>query len=146
MTIPEAVTLVLQATALGESGQIMVLEMGDPIRIVDMAHQLMQLVGKNPEDVPVEFIGVRPGEKLSEEVFLSGEIRLQTLHEKIKVFDQDEGNPEEMIRNIEHSIARARSTNDPDEVRRILREIVPEYHPADLPQSFYGLPDEILKS
>lgn len=146
MTIPEAVTLVLQAAALGESGQIMVLEMGDPIRIVDMAHQLMHLVGKNPEDVPVEFIGVRPGEKLSEEIFLSGEIRLQTLHEKIKVFDQDEGNPEEMIRNIEHSIARAGSTNDPDEVRRILREIVPEYHPADLSQRLDGLPDEILKS
>ena len=84
MTIPEAVTLVLQATALGESGQIMVLNMGDPIKIVDLVHQLFQLVGKQEGEIPIEFIGLRPGEKLFEELCQDSEICIETSHAKIK--------------------------------------------------------------
>ncbi len=63
MTIPEAVTLTLQAAALGESGNVMVLEMGEPIRIVDLIEHLLHLVGKDRSQIPIEYIGIRPGEK-----------------------------------------------------------------------------------
>ena len=87
MTIPEAVTLVLQATALGESGQIMVLEMGDPVKIVDLARQLIMLSGNNENEIPIEFVGLRPGEKLMEELYGSTELYSQTAHNKILVFN-----------------------------------------------------------
>jgi FlaA1/EpsC-like NDP-sugar epimerase len=130
MTIPEAVTLVLQATALGESGQIMVLNMGDPIKIVDLVHQLFQLVGKQEGQIPIEFIGLRPGEKIFEELSQDSEICLETSHAKIKIFNQSEDPGFKVIAKIDHAIDIVRAHNDEIEVRRILKEIVPEYNPA----------------
>lgn len=129
MTIPEAVTLVLQAAALGKSGQILVLEMGDPIKICDMVTQLVHLVGKDPRDIPVEFIGLRPGEKLQEQVYSSEEILTPTGHKKIKAFDVSKGNPEEIIAEIDEAIAFVDGCTDQVEVRRILKRLVPEYNP-----------------
>jgi FlaA1/EpsC-like NDP-sugar epimerase len=84
MTIPEAVQLVVQAGALGTSGDIFVLDMGDPVKIVDLAHNMIRLSGKEPErDIPVEFIGARPGEKLKEELWGDGETSIATAHPKI---------------------------------------------------------------
>jgi FlaA1/EpsC-like NDP-sugar epimerase len=84
MTIPEAVQLVIQAGAIGESGDIYVLDMGSPVRIVDLAHNMIRLSGKEPgRDIPVEFIGARPGEKLHEELWSAGEQVEATSHPKI---------------------------------------------------------------
>jgi FlaA1/EpsC-like NDP-sugar epimerase len=70
MTIPEAVQLIVQAGAIGESGDIFVLDMGEPVKIIDLAHNMIRLSGKEPErDIPIEFIGVRPGEKLHEDLW-----------------------------------------------------------------------------
>ena len=84
MTIPEAVQLIIQAGAIGESGDIYVLDMGTPVRIIDLAHDMIRLSGKEPErDIAIEFIGVRPGEKLHEELWGDGEDAVPTSHPKI---------------------------------------------------------------
>jgi FlaA1/EpsC-like NDP-sugar epimerase len=84
MTIPEAVQLIVQAGALGESGDVYVLDMGTPVKIVDLAHNMIRLSGKEPDrDVQIEFIGVRPGEKLHEELWGEGEQAVPTPHPKI---------------------------------------------------------------
>ena len=84
MTIPEAVQLIVQAGAIGESGDIFVLDMGEPVKIVDLAHNMIRLSGKEPErDIAVEFIGVRAGEKLHEELWGDGEAVVPTSHPKI---------------------------------------------------------------
>ena len=84
MTIPEACRLVMASAALGEGGEVFVLDMGEPVRIVYLAEQMIRLSGKIPDvDVAIEFIGSRPGEKLSEELFHSAEPLSPTLHEKI---------------------------------------------------------------
>ncbi len=84
MTIPEAVQLIIQAGAIGESGDVYVLDMGTPVRILDLAHNMIRLSGKEPEiDIVIEFIGARPGEKLHEELWGDGEDALPTAHSKI---------------------------------------------------------------
>lgn len=127
MTISEAATLVLQATALGDSGRIMVLDMGEPIRIVDMAQQLIQLMGRHPDEVPIQFVGARPGEKLFEELSAEGETYLQTAHSKIKIFHSNGHHSAEVIDKIDRLVDSVRWDSDPADARRILREIVPEY-------------------
>src|SRR5664279_6297220 len=69
MTIPEAAWLILDAAALGKSGDLFVLDMGEPVRIMDLAHDLVRLAGRDPESQPIEIVGLRPGEKLHEELF-----------------------------------------------------------------------------
>jgi FlaA1/EpsC-like NDP-sugar epimerase len=84
MTIPEAVQLIIQAGAIGKSGDVFVLDMGKPVKIVDLAHNMIRLSGREPErDVPIEFIGVRPGEKLHEDLWGEGEEAVPTSHAKI---------------------------------------------------------------
>jgi FlaA1/EpsC-like NDP-sugar epimerase len=86
MTIPEASQLVMQAGCLGNSGEIFVLDMGEPVRIVDLAEELIRLSGLIPyEDIDIVFTGLRPGEKLYEEVLIEGEGIAPTRHDKIKV-------------------------------------------------------------
>ena len=84
MTIPEAVQLIVQAGALGRSGEVFMLDMGEPVKIVDLAHNMIRLSGKEPErDIAIEFIGVRPGEKLKEDLSGDGEDLTTTSHPKI---------------------------------------------------------------
>jgi FlaA1/EpsC-like NDP-sugar epimerase len=84
MTIPESVQLVIQAGALGKSGDIFVLDMGEPVKILALAQNMIRLSGKEPDrDVPIEFIGARPGEKLKEELWGDGESSTDTSHPKI---------------------------------------------------------------
>jgi len=127
MTIPEAVTLVLQAAAIGETGQIMVLEMGDPIKIVDLVGHLLQLVGKDKDGIPIQYVGPRPGEKLFEEVCGSNEVCMQTAHSKIKVYKQDDILPFDIATRIDETIKIVANHNDTLKVSAILKEIVPEY-------------------
>ncbi len=84
MTIPEAVSLIVQAGSIGRSGQVFVLDMGEPVSILELARQMIRLSGKEPDrDIPIEFIGVRPGEKLHEELWGDGESVGETPHPKI---------------------------------------------------------------
>jgi len=128
MTIPEAVSLVLQAAAIGESGQILVLDMGEPIKIVDLARQLLQLVGKDEAEVPIEFVGLRPGEKLFEELQCDSEACLTTAHESIWVLKQN-GNRRGIveIEVIEQALRYLAERSDPLTAQDLLVKIVPEY-------------------
>ena len=84
MTIPEAVSLVVQAGAIGGRGEVFVLDMGEPVKIADLAHNMIELSGKEPgRDIAIDFIGARPGEKLHEELWSAGETVTATGREKI---------------------------------------------------------------
>src|SRR5690606_17215642 len=83
MTIPEAVQLILQAAAIGRGGEVFLLDMGEPVRIADLAHDLIRLSGLVPgKDIEIVYTGVRPGEKLFEELINDGETVIKTSHEK----------------------------------------------------------------
>ena len=132
MTIPEAVQLVLQASALGEGGEVFALDMGEPIRIVDLAEDLIHLSGLEVGgDIEIVYTGLRPGEKLFEEVFLASEEYQPTRHEKI--FASLNGlhgltSAVELERVVEELIPLAQ-WGDEDRIRAKLKEIVPEYEP-----------------
>jgi FlaA1/EpsC-like NDP-sugar epimerase len=131
MTIPEAVQLVLQAAVLGKGGEVFVLDMGEPVRIVDLARDLIELSGLKPdEDIQIKFTGMRPGEKLFEELFIPGETYGQTHHEKIFVVQgaTDEEIQQSRERNLEWLIDAAQR-NDDEAIRPLLKLVVPEYSP-----------------
>jgi FlaA1/EpsC-like NDP-sugar epimerase len=84
MTIPEAVQLVLQAGAIGESGDVLILEMGQPVKILDLARDMIELSGlKYPDDIDIQFSGIRPGEKLTETLFYEQELGARKIHQQI---------------------------------------------------------------
>ena len=85
MTIPEACRLVLQAAAIGQSGQVLVLDMGEPVKIVELAHQLIRLAGQLPDEISIEFTGLRPGEKPHEELLADLDRTLPTLGAQLRV-------------------------------------------------------------
>ncbi len=131
MTIPEAVQLVLQASAMGHGGEIFVLDMGEPVKIVDLARTLIGLSGLEPEtDIPIVYTGLRPGEKLFEETKLEGEGIKPTSHEKIKVLDGGEVSLEKVRNWLDDLAALVDSKNVHGLVNK-LREIVPEYSPSE---------------
>jgi len=129
MTIPEAVGLVLQSAAQGEGGDILVLEMGEPLHIVDLARQLIELSGFRPEvDIEIRFIGLRPGEKLVEELQLQGEHYRPTTHPRIHRFVG--ARPEyAALDPLLESVRRLTVLGGAD-CKRGLREILPEYTPS----------------
>ena len=83
MTIPEASRLILEASLIGEAGDLFVLDMGEPVRIVDLARDLARLAGRDPDSVPIRYIGLRPGEKLHESLFYDAESIEPTRHPKV---------------------------------------------------------------
>lgn len=125
MSIPEAAQLVLQASAMGKGGEIFVLDMGDPVRIVDLARDMIRLAGHTENDIRIEFTGLRPGEKLYEELLADGENTLPTQHEKVKVARASGALPEGLD-DLLGWLSQPRTVPD-DEVRRDLRRWVPEY-------------------
>jgi FlaA1/EpsC-like NDP-sugar epimerase len=127
MTIPESVQLVLQAAALGNQGEVFVLDMGEPVRIFDLAVDLIRLSGLEPGvDVEIQFTGPRPGEKLYEELFFMGAHVVPTDHPKI-LRSRDAEAEHHTVTSIE-ALIRAASENRPDdEIRQILGELVPEF-------------------
>jgi len=130
MTIPEAVQLLLQAATMGKGGEIFVLDMGEPIKIVDVARDLIRLSGLEPErDIPIVYTGLRPGEKLFEELKLNGEGIKPTAHEKIRVFDGGSVSYRQVEIWIRELEART-NAKDVDGLIRKLKEIVPEYSPS----------------
>lgn len=126
MTIPEASQLVLQAGAMGEGGEIFVLDMGTPVKIVDLARDLIRLSGLVPnEDIAIEFVGVRPGEKLFEELGFDGEKMDRTRHNKIFVGKLVSPLEDTIVEGISR-LRRLCEDGDPAVVRSALRELVPE--------------------
>ena len=105
MTIPEAVQLILQAGAMGKQGEIYILDMGEPVRILDLARDLIRLSGFRPnEDIPIEFTGTRPGEKIFEELTYSEEHMGRTAHEKIFVSTASTLDAPAVLRDVDHLI------------------------------------------
>ncbi len=128
MTIPEAARLVLQAAAIGESGQVLVLDMGEPVRIVDLARDLIRLSGHTTDEIAIEFTGLRPGEKLYEELLVSAEDTLPTPVPGLRIALLQAGGESGIGALVEQAGAAAEM--DDAEVRRRLQAVVPEYRPA----------------
>ena len=132
MTIPEACKLILQAGALGRGGEIFVLNMGTPVRIVDMARDLIRLSGYRPDiDIEIKFTGLRPGEKLHEELITEGEGIARTAHDKIFVLNGNGLKPDWLFERIEELQALAHQQNASG-IKEKLQEIIPEYRPYDM--------------
>jgi FlaA1/EpsC-like NDP-sugar epimerase len=130
MTIPEACQLILQAGAMGEGGEIFILDMGTSIKIADMARDLIRLSGFEPDvDIKIEYIGLRPGEKLDEELITEGEGIVPTSHEKIMVLRGAECNLGVVNGKIDE-LATLAYEQEAEGIKTKLREIVPEYSPA----------------
>jgi FlaA1/EpsC-like NDP-sugar epimerase len=131
MTIPEAVQLVLQASVLCKGGEIFVLDMGDPVKIVDLARDFIKLSGlKEGIDVDIEFGGLRPGEKLFEELFIKGENYIRTGHEKILIASNASNI---LVNGIEQKIEKLVTETkviDREKIYDLLKSIVPEYTPS----------------
>jgi FlaA1/EpsC-like NDP-sugar epimerase len=130
MTIPEAAELVLQAAAMGEGGEIFVLDMGEPVRIQDLARNLILLSGLQPDvDIRIEFSGIRPGEKLYEELSGLEEDTVPTTHSKIRIFTGAGPIPETFSRCLE-DLRRATEIRDAAGVVFSLKELAPDYNPS----------------
>jgi len=130
MTIPEAAQLVLQAATIGQGGEIFVLDMGDPVRIVELARNLIVLSGLRPgEDIAIEYSGLRPGEKLFEELHLSDEEFLPTKHEKIKAFAGKSLEQAEATILLE-TLGEICVTRDVGKLILTLKRVVPDYNPS----------------
>jgi len=130
MTIPEACQLVLQASVVAEGGQICVLDMGEPVKIVDLARDLILLSGLRPdEDIKIEFSGTRPGEKLYEELSTMLENTAPTTHEKIRIF-VGRGVPEDEMARWLGDVREICEKRDLGELILMLKEIVPDYSPS----------------
>lgn len=125
MTIGEAVELIVQAGALENGGELFVLDMGEPVNILELAEQMIRLSGFEPGvDIPIRFTGPRPGEKLFEELFTSAEGLEATLHERIYVARQEPVDPEVLAGALDR-LAQALEAGDPGAVREALRAVVP---------------------
>ena len=129
MTIPEACQLILQAGAMGTGGEIFILEMGIPVRIADMARDLIRLSGFEPDvDINIEYIGLRPGEKLYEELITEGEGIIPTDHEKIMTIRGQECDLN-MVNGTIDQLKVMAYDQDAEGIKKKLMEIVPEYKP-----------------
>lgn len=128
MSIPEAAQLVLQAGLMGRGGEIFVLDMGEPVKITELARLMIRLSGKSEDEIRIEFTGLRPGEKLYEELLADTESTLETPHPKLRVAQARGANGKDVAAMLDW-IAAATHAND-EEVREKLTRWVPEYQPA----------------
>ena len=130
MTIPEASQLILQAGSMGEGGEIFILDMGTPIKIDSIARDLIRLSGFEPDDdIKIDYVGLRPGEKLYEELITEGEGIIKTSHKKIMVLRGSEQNLQELNGNIDQLKILANNQDGPEIIEK-LKKIVPEYSPV----------------
>jgi FlaA1/EpsC-like NDP-sugar epimerase len=129
MSIPEAAQLVLQAALMGEGGEVFVLDMGEPVRIAELARQMIRLSGYSEQEIRIEYTGLRPGERLYEEVLAGGESLQRTPHPKLRIARSEAparpGLPEEVEAWVAAAPGRA-----PEAVRAQLQAWIPEYRPA----------------
>lgn len=128
MTIPEAVSLVLEAASMAKGGEIFVLDMGEPVKITTLAENLCRMYGKIPyKDVEIKFTGLRPGEKLFEELLMDEEGLKQTDNEKIFIGNQIHIDKEQLLHSLDE-LKECASENDDDEALKLLAEIVPTFN------------------
>ena len=127
MTIPEAVQLVLEAGSMANGGEIFILDMGEPVRILDVAEKMILLSGMEPyKDINIEFIGLRPGEKLYEELCLSEESMLNTKHDKIHIATII-AEPDDRLRQSITELQQAVTVQNRDNIMQVLQKAVPTY-------------------
>ena len=131
MTIPEAVSLVLQAMSYAKGGEIFVLDMGEPVKIYDMAENLIKLSGLEPNvDIQIKITGLRPGEKLYEELLMDEENLKETKHEKIYIAppsDLDMKNIEKKLKELNKTLQNC-NNEQKDEIKKVIKEVVPTYN------------------
>jgi FlaA1/EpsC-like NDP-sugar epimerase len=128
MTIPEAVSLVLQAGAYAKGGEIFILDMGEPVRILDLAENLIRLSGYIPgEEIEIQFVGLRPGEKLYEEILMEEEGLKETKNQMIYIGQPIEMDEERFLEKVE-KLGEA-AMEDAADIRELVKELVPTYHP-----------------
>ena len=131
MSIPEAAQLVLQAAQLGNGGDIYILDMGEPVKIADLARQMIRLSGFSEQDIRIEYSGLRPGEKLFEEVLVDDETTLPTPHPKLRVARARTPENGELPEDVLAWLSAASSAGvSPDAVRARLKAWIPEYSPS----------------
>ncbi len=128
MLIPEAAQLVMQAGLMGQGGEIFVLEMGEPIRIADLARDMIRLSGFSEDEIKIEFTGLRPVEKLYEELLTDSECTLPTPHTKLRVAQAEAAPDADWQRNLENWLNESAPAS-PNEVKLQLQGFVPEYSP-----------------
>jgi FlaA1/EpsC-like NDP-sugar epimerase len=134
MTIPEASQLVMQAGAIGQGGEIFILDMGEPVRILDLANEMIRRAGlKVGEDIELKFSGIRPGEKLYEELSCDNEQTRPTAHRKIRVWQLPTAAPSEIDRMLERLMNIIDDARE--EVVRALTDCIPEYRPEGISQN-----------
>jgi FlaA1/EpsC-like NDP-sugar epimerase len=130
MSIPEAAQLILQAGAMGEGREIFILKMGEPVRIADLAREVIKFHGLEPDtDIEIVFTGLRPGEKLYEELITEGEGIVPTRHEKIMVLQANECGTSDILSAQLDELLHIADTFDIPAIKAKLHEIVPEYTP-----------------
>jgi FlaA1/EpsC-like NDP-sugar epimerase len=129
MLIPEAVQLVMQAASIGEGGEIFILDMGEPVKIADMAKDMIKMMGFTPEEVKIEYTGLRPGEKLYEELLIN-DTEKNTKYESITVAGVTNVNWEEFESDIDKLMHFAFEKNVEASIR-MLKKLVPEYNPQN---------------
>jgi len=127
MTIPEAARLVIQAAAIGESGQVLVLDMGEPVKIVDLARDMIKLSGRSVDDIRIVFTGLRPGEKLYEELLADADATIATAVPQLRVAKLE--SRESTVADLLRRAAEPEALSDA-EVRAQLMRVVPEYKPV----------------
>jgi FlaA1/EpsC-like NDP-sugar epimerase len=132
MTIPEAVRLVLQAFSMGQGGEIFVLDMGTPMKILDLAHNLIRLSGLEPDkDIPIVFTGLRPGEKLTEELTFVQENIKPTTHDKVRMLATSEVTRFAQVQKWLDELSTAVEARNVSALIATLQQIVPEYQPSE---------------
>ncbi|MCK4628796.1 MAG: polysaccharide biosynthesis protein, partial [Sedimentisphaerales bacterium] len=128
MTIPEASQLVLQAAVMGRGGEVFVLDMGEPVRILDLARNLITLSGFKPdEDIEITFSGIRPGEKLFEELAMDAEDMQPTRHPKIHIWKNVPTDEAVLNDTVKQLLAVADTKDNHDKIVGLIKEVVPEY-------------------
>ncbi|MEZ5653639.1 MAG: nucleoside-diphosphate sugar epimerase/dehydratase [Burkholderiaceae bacterium] len=138
MSVSEATQLVIQAALVGDSGDILVLDMGEPVRIVDLAKDMIRLSGLTESAIPIEFVGLRPGEKLFEELLANGETTRPTIHPKLRIARSGELPGPAWFVDLQRWLTESPNLLDTD-VRSGLARFVPEYRP-----SVGGAPDNVV--
>ena len=129
MDVSEAVFLILQASMIGSQSEIFVLDMGQPVKIVDLARDLMQLMGVSEKQVPIKYIGLRPGEKLEEEIQMQSEQAMPTAYKKIRIWKSVDLPPANIAQQIDELVMLVHQGADRNSIIQKLKLIIPEYTP-----------------
>jgi FlaA1/EpsC-like NDP-sugar epimerase len=129
MTIPEAVRLVLQSAVLARSGQVYVLDMGEPVKIVELARDLIRLAGHREREIGIVFSGLRPGEKLYEELLADDDLTQPSAHPRLRIARLNDDATEAWIQALLQWLAQPQHGRSPADQRAALARFVPEYQP-----------------